>query len=433
MASVGRRWWGWRRVLIAAACVLVALPPSAAEQAMQPPEAAPVESQILVMIRMAPAHFRPDVNYGDGYAGRSGQAARRRVADQIAHAHRLQLQSHWPMPAIGVECFVMAVPPDLSATAVAEAVSRDPRAAWAQPMQTFHGQGYDDPLYDQQPVASLWHLQSLHGAATGRGVLIALIDSGADAEHPDLREQIRVVRNMVGGPYAAERHGTAVAGVMVARAENHVGMVGVAPGAALIALRACWERVPGSALCDSLSLAKALQFALDRDARIINMSLSGPPDRLLAELLNVALERGTVVVAPVAAGAADGGFPASQHGVIAVIDMESAAAVAAPPSALAAPGHDVPAPLPGGRWGLVSGASFATAEVSGMVALLLELLPQARSTQIEGLLQGRGDSKAAHAAHAPTAIQACRTVSAAAGHCVCQCTVEASRSLVLPR
>ena len=382
----------------------------------------PEQPAILLMINMAPAHARPDVDYGDGYAGRSGQQARRRIAASIAQQHGLRIVSQWPMPSIGVECFVLAVPSERAIAAVVDAVSNDPRAAWAQPLQSFRGQSYNDPLFDQQPVAAAWQLESLHAAATGRGVVIAQIDSGAEAEHPDLAGQIRSTYNAVGATrYQAEGHGTAVAGILVAQPGNGIGTVGIAPGASLLAIRACWERTPGAALCDSLSLAKGLQYALERGARIVNLSISGPYDRLLAELLRAALARGVVVVAAVDRSGINGGFPASLEGVTTVIDGRG------PPmqlarAPLAAPGHDLPTTLPGARWGLVSGSSFAAAEVSGMVALLLELQPQAPAARLDAMLRKPDEVRLDVSLSAAMPVQACRSVSAAAGRCVCECT-----------
>jgi subtilase family protein len=393
----------------------------------------PEQPAILLMIRMAPAHARPDVDYSDGYAGRSGQQARRRIAASIAQQHGLRIVSQWPMPSIGVECFVLEVPSEQAIAAVVDAVSRDPRAAWAQPLQTFRAQSYNDPLFDQQPVAAAWQLESLHAATTGRGVVIAQIDSGAETEHPDLAGQIRSTHNAVGTTrYRAEGHGTAVAGILVARPGNRIGTVGVAPDASLLAIRACWERTPGAAVCDSLSLAKALQYALEHGARVVNLSVSGPDDRLLAALLRAALARGVVVVAAVDRNAADGGFPASLSGVTAVIDQPGLA-VRLMPAPLAAPGHDLPTTLPGARWGLVSGASFAAAEVSGMVALLLELQPQAPAARLDALLRKPDEVRLDVSLFAPVPVQACRSVSAAAGRCVCECAPGPSVSRNEPR
>jgi len=389
-----------------------------ATEAPSEAEAADTEARILVMVRMEPAHFRPDVEYGDGYAGRAALAARQRTARAIARAHGLQLLSHWPMPAIGVECFVMQLPRDASLTRVLAAIERDERAAWAQPMHAFDSRAYNDPLYDLQPSASAWKLHRLHEVATGRGVLVAQIDSGVEVEHPDLRGQLHSVQNLVEQTaYASEQHGTAIAGIIVARADNGVGIVGVAPAARLLVLRGCREGTPGRAVCDTLALAKALQVAIDRNARIVNLSVGGPADRLLGALLDAALARGIVIVAAASADGRDGGFPASHVGVIAVTDT------AAPMlgASFAAAGTDVPTTLPGARWGMVSGASFAAAAVSGVAALLLEVNPGANAQQIEALLGVRPQGVASGLPGAPRVVDACRSVALAAGRCACDC------------
>ena len=156
----------------------------------------------------------------------------------------------------------------------------------------------NDPLFAAQPAARQWQLAKLHRLATGSGVRVAVIDSGIDASHPDLAGQVAVNRNFVAGrPMAAEQHGTGVAGIIAARAGNGIGLAGIAPGA-----RSSWACAPAGrrrakTLCDSFSLAKALYFAIDQKAPVINMSLSGPDDRLLRQLLKIAMGKGETVVA----------------------------------------------------------------------------------------------------------------------------------------
>jgi len=149
-----------------------------------------------------------------------------------------------------------------------------------------------------------------------------------------------------------------------------------------MALRACWEAAGGLAACNSFTLAKALQFALSNDAQVINLSLTGPEDKLLSLLLNAAQSQGVAVVGAFDPTMADGGFPASHPGVIAV------AANDAPGSAntVRAPGRDVPSTLPGARWGFVTGSSFAAAHVSGVVALMRELAPSMAPQQTRDML-----------------------------------------------
>jgi subtilisin family serine protease len=240
-------------------------------------------------------------------------------------------------------------------------------------MNEFHAQGHLDPLYALQPVAAQWHLDDLHAVATGRHVHVAIIDSGIDDTHPDLARAVLARANFVDErAWVAELHGTAVAGLVAARADNGIGMVGIAPDAQLYALRACWEVDPSRTLCNSLSLAKALNFAIERRAEVINMSLSGPVDLLLGRLIDVALAQRQQVVAAVDAHAAGGGFPATHPGVVAVGDAQSGVPAGGLVGAWAAPARDLPTTVPGGGWRMVTGTSFAAGEVSGLLAVMAQ-------------------------------------------------------------
>ncbi|MFC4594903.1 S8 family peptidase [Sphingobium tyrosinilyticum] len=330
--------------------------------------------RILVMLRLPAPHFRSGGSYGGGYSARLSRSQIMREARRIARAHHLTLVSDWPMPLINLNCVVMRLPPGASAEGMAAEISRDRLVQWSQPMhdyQTLGGQaGHDDPLYPAQPARPLWRLDAVHRIATGRGVTVAVIDSGIDARHPDLAGQISANVNFVAGrPLTAERHGTEVAGIIAAKADNGIGIAGIAPGARVAGLRACWQTNvrDAAAVCDSLSIAKALHHAIDRRAPIINMSLGGPPDRLLAMLLDTGMARGASVVAAYDPGRANGGFPASHPGVIAVSGNPET--VKRHP-VYVAPARDIPATEPGGGWALVDGTSYAAAHVSGLIALI---------------------------------------------------------------
>jgi hypothetical protein len=369
------------------------------------------ERQILVMVRHPPEHFRPNGAYGGGYGDALARSARERLARRIARAHGLALIEAWPMPMIGLDCFVMAVPDGTSPASAAEQVSHDAEVAWSQPVEIYQAQDrtppHNDPLFAAEPAAREWQLAELHRMSTGRGIKIAIVDSGVQATHPDLAGQIVVDRNFVAGQrLSAERHGTAVAGIIAAKADNGVGIAGIAPGARLLALRACWQRQPNSStVCDSFSLAKALYFAIGQNADVINLSLTGPDDRLLRELVKAAVARGSVVVAAFDQKRGGGGFPASVPGVIAVSDQPLA-----PPRAqvYTAPGRDVPTTQPGGRWFLVSGSSYAAAHVSGLVALVRE---HRRLSALTLVSERNGGG----------AINACATLLRVARGCDCSC------------
>ena len=376
-----------RRLLFAVACLLACSVPAAAQTTEESAAVAAAERQILVFLRMPPQHFRPGAEYGAGYGG-EGRNARLRIARGLAQKYGVALVDGWPIDLLGVDCFVMTAPAGVSADEVAARVSRDPSVSWAEPMHVYSGRAaadvaHNDPLYRVQPTATGWRLAELHKVSTGRKVRVAVIDSMVEKTHPDLVGQVEASENFVTGrPTAPEQHGTSVAGIIAARSDNGVGIAGVAPDARLIALRACWQ-AKTTTLCDTLSLARALDAAIARRAQIINMSLSGPPDVLLGKLIDVAVARGIIVVGAFDRDRPRGGFPASHAGVVAVVD-EGGGRLA---NVVSAPGRDVPAPQTGGRWFLVSGSSYAAAQVSGLFALLREREPALRTSALLTLVR----------------------------------------------
>jgi subtilisin family serine protease len=211
-----------------------------------------------------------------------------------------------------------------------------------------------------------------------------------------------------------------VAGIIAARADNGIGIVGVAPNVRLFALRACWEETEQATLCTSLTLAMALHDAIEHSADVINLSLSGPSDRLLVKLIDTALARHITVVGALDGDLPDGGFPASHAGVIAVADAADPSAAG---RALLAPGRDVPTTLPGGRWNLVSGSSYAAAHVTGLFALLRERLPL------------RADPPSASSVVSLTngEIDACATLARVAGDAACDRTVTRAAPSIVRR
>lgn len=390
----------WTRLLALLACCVAAGAASAqAEEARR---------QVLVMLQLPKAHYRPDGSYAGTYGEGVGRQSRQQVAGELARAHGLEMRSEWAMPLAGVDCFVMRLPEGdtRSAAQVAQAVSGDKRVAWAQPVGLYEAQGSQhEPLYAAQPAAQQWHLAELHQLATGRGVRVAVIDSGVQTDHPDLTGQVERSQNFVDDrPPPAEGHGTAVAGIIAARADNGAGIAGIAPGAQLLALRACWQASETQTLCTSLGLAKALYAAIQQGADIINLSLGGPDDRLLGLLIDQAQARGASVVA--ALPSAGGPFPANHAGVLVV-----GSAPPLPEGAVIAPGRDVPSTLPGGGWGLVTGSSFAAAHAAGLLALVRELDGRRGGPLLKNALvtaeHGRIDSCATLARHAGPRVPAC--------------------------
>jgi subtilisin family serine protease len=451
----------------------------------------PGEHQILVMMRLPAPHYRPDASYGGQYIDDSGKGARRRRAEALAKQYGLAMVDDWPMPLLGLDCYVMRYPETDNAERLVALLGKDPLVEWAQPVARFDGMAQQpartagaigangmsgtsgmtgasgttagaaasnaaapvpksnpgDALYPVQPAARYWHIGDLHRYTTGREVKVAVIDSGIDAGHPDLAGQLAVNANFVDAAATPpENHGTAVAGIIAGRAGNG-GIVGVAPQARLMGLRACWQLADQTTRCNSFTLGKAINYAILNGAKVINLSLSGPQDKLLDRLLDVALARGIGVVGAIDAQASGPVFPSSHRGVLAVASQplgavgapsastssasSSIAPVALRPAAAAsaanlaglpdhplfAPGNDIPTSAPGGRWSFVTGSSYAAAHVSGMLALLDELEPGASPAQLRGMLQPGAAPNAGN-------IDACATISRLLRNCGCTCTAK---------
>jgi hypothetical protein len=323
-------------------------------------------------------------------------ARTRRTVRSLASDYGLHEVSEWPIEVLGIHCVVFEVPAAGSPAEVLRRLRDDGRVESAQPMQLFdtrsgEAAGLDDPYLGLQHGMEATQVTEAHRWAQGTGVRVAIVDTGVDLAHPDLAGHVTLARDFVddGPPERwSDRHGTTVAGVIASAAGNGLGIVGVAPRVELMALRACWSEDSGaSAVCNSFTLAKALAFAVDRRAQVINLSLAGPPDPLLGRLLRAALDRGAVVVAA-RDERPERSFPCDVPGVLAVRSpgpLTTLVAGATGPD-LAAPSVDVLTTIPGGAFDFVSGSSLAAAHVSGIAALLLEKSPGLSAERIADVL-----------------------------------------------
>jgi hypothetical protein len=299
-------------------------------------------------------------------------------AKAIALAYGLKQQAAWPIAVLGVHCIVFEAPAGSDPAQLLTRLRRDDRVESAQPMQSFSTLSVDteDPYRKLQHNLDQMDVAGAHHWSRGEGIRLAVIDTGVDATHPDLRGHIVQQENFVDArpaPSLRERHGTAVVGIIAATENNREGIVGIAPKASLFAYRACWpaQESSATAICNTLTLAKALSAAIDRRMDIINLSLSGPSDPLLARIVEVGLRRGMLFVGaapPRNSKSDDQGFPTDIPGVISV---DRAAHPNAADAELFAPGDEVLTLVPNGTYDFMSGSSLSAASVSGGLALLL--------------------------------------------------------------
>jgi subtilisin family serine protease len=349
-----------------------------------------------------------------------------RITAELASAHGLRHVGAFPLTSIGVHCVVFAVPSDRAMEEVVRALATDPRVESAQPNQVFRSlaTGPTDPYASFQYGARVIRAPQAHRWATGRGVTVAVIDTGIETDHRDLLGRVAKTANFVDGgaqSFALDRHGTAVAGVIGARANNDEGIFGVAPEADLIGIKACWHSTAGGleARCSSWTLAKAIDFAVINGTRVVNLSLGGPPDPLLARLIAKAIERGATVVAAAMEGADAPGFPASLPEVIGVVASDSKNDVRSSErnraTMLAAPGVEILTTAPPQAYAFLSGTSLAAAHVSGVVALLLEREPMMAPSQVRLVLFQTAHSVTGSGAGAIRLVDACAALARLVG------------------
>jgi hypothetical protein len=240
-----------------------------------------------------------------------------------------------------------------------------------------------------QYILGKLQLGEAHRVATGRNVVVAVIDSAIDAGHPDLAGAVVEQFDAAGRRDRPHVHGTGMAGAIAARRK----LMGVAPGARILAISAFSPDANESPQATTQHIIAGLEWAIKKGARIINMSFAGPYDPMLQLALKNARERGVVLIA--AAGNLGSKspplYPAADPNVIAVTatdadDKHFTQANQGPHVAVSAPGVDVLEPAPNGGYQLTTGTSVAAAHVSGVAALLIERDPSLDPVAIHEIL-----------------------------------------------
>ncbi|HXC58603.1 MAG TPA: S8 family serine peptidase [Steroidobacteraceae bacterium] len=283
---------------------------------------------------------------------------------QQAQARGFQIQSDQTLQPLGDRVVTLLVPNGLSTQqALQQLRAADP------------GGSYDfDHLFVESAQAAAGAAHAVHSGTIPEAVPIrvGLIDGGVDAEHPVFATQRPQTSGCSGKPLPS-MHGTAVASLFVGRSpEFH----GAAPGAQLVSVDVyCGSSAPGGRVRD---IVLGLAELMGAKVRVINMSVVGPDNAVLAAVIRKVLAQSIVVVA---ASGNDGPnaaplFPAAYPGVVAVTAVDAHEKILMEASGgehvrFAAPGADMLAAIPGATYAAVRGTSYASPLVAGLLAALL--------------------------------------------------------------
>lgn len=242
----------------------------------------------------------------------------------------------------------------------------------------------DETYVRIQPVLTEIEVSRLRQLTTGSyEATVAVLDTGIDQNHEELDGQVIAETNFSKSstPSDIHGHGTHIAGIIAAK-DNGLGITGVAPGCLLLNVKVADD----TGMCPALALAKGIIWAVDSGAKVINISIEiREPSPELEKAINYAWSQGSLIIAAAGNHGSDSPtYPAYYENCLAV-------AAAGPDNNLAplsnfgdwvdviAPGLNIYSTLPDNDYGYKSGTSFACAYVSGIGALLFDIVTDTNS------------------------------------------------------
>jgi len=252
-----------------------------------------------------------------------------------------------------------------------------------------------DPLLAQQWGIFAIGADRVWSTTTGAGVIVAVVDSGS-GQHPDLAENLLPGRSFFGlvetpdgNDIDTSGHGSHVAGIIAAVANNGIGGSGVAPNAKILPIKVLDQAGSG----DARDVAAGVRYAADNGAKVINLSLGGAAESSsLSQAIAYANDKGALVVAAAGNGGASDKpkWPASLDLTLAVTAVDQSNNATSFDQRgdyidIAAPGANVVSTAKG-DYVTLSGTSMAAGFVAGAAALLFAAEPRVTNAQVRDIL-----------------------------------------------
>ena len=311
---------------------------------------------------------------------------------QIKASFPVAIVDHWALPALGERMVLLSMTAAVSIDAMLDKLRAHRGVRSAQRLRRFELVTHVYPdAGDKRASHTVAHqtvdirARAARRWATGKGISVALIGGRVDVKNRDLRDCISGQASFVNSKNDGGRpdvRATAIASI-IAGAE-----AGIAPEARILALNACEDSRRGVA-CTTTAIARALDYAIDKQVDAVNLDFVGPTDPLVLRLVEAAVARRIVVTATIGPPPS-GAFPASVQGVLGVTTIRSAEGDAES-RAILGPLGPMRAAMPDAGMGSVAGDAIATAAVTGIAALALQRKPHLPVDVLQEILSQTAD------------------------------------------